>query len=272
MVYFKVIVFLSCIFSNMQSYANETESSCLTLISKNQCLKAVEVCRVDAEQGDPKAQTALGMLLSGITHGDFRKNYKQSFYWVQQAAEQGHIKAQMAIAEMYMNGEVVPMNAKKAKTWYEKVATKGDLDGVNGLARLYRYGTGVRKNYETSFGLYEQAALQGHTRSQVGLGLSYRDAKGVKKNLVKAYAWLLIASEKIDDKTFKTIEKEFKDEYEDIDKTKPHCKYVLSYDEFGRRFAIGYAKKSLFDLKKKMSKKQTNKAKDYAAYLRSTIK
>ena len=145
------------------------------------------------------------MLLSGITHGDFRKNYKQSFYWVQQAAEQGYSKAQFAIAEMYMNGQVVPMNAKKAKVWYEKAAAEDNLDGLNGLARLYRYGTGVRKDYEKAFQYYQQAALEGHTRSQVGLGLSYRDAKGVKKNMVKAYAWLLIAAEKIDKQRLQAI-------------------------------------------------------------------
>ncbi|MCS5654256.1 MAG: hypothetical protein NZ825_16595, partial [Candidatus Marinimicrobia bacterium] len=76
MVYFKGILFLSLIFSHIQSYANEAEAACLALISNNQCIEALEVCAVDAEHGDPQAQTALGMLLSGITHGDFRKNYK----------------------------------------------------------------------------------------------------------------------------------------------------------------------------------------------------
>jgi len=264
MVYFKVIVFLSLIFNHIQSYANEIDSSCLTLIKNNQCLNALEVCRVDAEQGDPKAQTALGMLLSGITHGDFRKNYKQSFYWVEQAAEQGYSKAQLAIAEMYMNGVVVPMNAKKAKVWYEQAAAEDNLDGINGLARLYRYGTGVRKDYEQAFQYYQQAALEGHTRSQVGLGLSYRDAKGVKKNMVKAYAWLLIAAEKIDKQRLQAIEKRYKDERENLDQTMPQCKYLSRLDQMGETMAIGYAKKMLLDLKQRMSIKQINKAKKLA--------
>jgi TPR repeat protein len=264
MVYFKVILFLSLIFSHIQSNANEMDSSCLTLIANNQCLNALEVCRVDAEQGDPKAQTALGMLLSGITHGDFRKNYKQSFYWVQQAAEQGYSKAQLAIAEMYMNGVVVPMNAKKAKVWYEQAAAEDNLDGINGLARLYRYGTGVRKDYEQAFQYYQQAALEGHTRSQVGLGLSYRDAKGVKKNMVKAYAWLLIAAEKIDKQRLQAIEKHYKDERENLDQTLPQCKYLSRLDQMGETMAIGYAKKMLLDLKQRMSIKQINKAKKLA--------
>ena len=64
------------------------------------------------------------------------------------AANQGNTDAEVEMAEMYIRGEVIPMNARKAKTWYEKAAAKDDLDGINGLARLYRYGSGVRKDQE----------------------------------------------------------------------------------------------------------------------------
>jgi hypothetical protein len=60
----------------------------------------------------------------------------------------------------------------------------------------------VRKDYEQAFALYQQAALQNHLASQVGMGLSYRDAKGVKKNLVKAYAWLSLAANSMEDRVF----------------------------------------------------------------------
>ena len=264
MVYFKFTLFLSLIFSQIQSYANETDSACLNLISNNQCIEALEVCTVDAEQGDPIAQTALSMMLSGINHGDFRKNYKQSFYWVKQAAEQGYGKAELAIAEMYMSGVVIPMNAKKAKVWYEKAAAQENLDGVNGLARQYRYGTGVRKDYEKAFQYYQQAALEGHTRSQIGVGLSYRDAKGVKKNMVKAYAWILIAAEKIDKQQLQAIEKRYKDERENLDQTIPQCKHLSRLEQVGEIMATGYAQKMLLDLKQRMSIKQINKAKKLA--------
>ena len=115
------------------------------------------------------------------------------------------------MAEIYMAGEVAPMNARKAKTWYEKAAAKDDLDGVNGLARLYRYGSGVRKDQEKAFEYYQQASLQDHTRSQVGLGMAYRDARGVKKNLVYAYAWLSIAAEKITDQEYRSYRKDYED-------------------------------------------------------------
>ena len=56
-----------------------------------------------------------------------------------------------------------------------------------------------------------------------------------------------------------------------VDKTKPNCKYVLSSNEFGERFAIGYAKRLLLDLKKRMSAKQTKKAKALAIELKASI-
>jgi TPR repeat protein len=246
------------------SFEASQASDCLSLIEENQCIDAINACSVEANNGDLNSQLLYGYLLSKTSNGDFRRNYKKSVQSIRSSAEQGYTKAQLAMAEMYMNGEALPMNAKKAKQWYEKAAEKGNLDGINGLARLYRYGTGVRKNYERSFELYEEAALQNHIRSQVGLGLSYRDAKGTKKNLVKAYAWLSIVSENISDSSFKKLQKDYEDERESIDKSKPQCKYIAKIDEFSEKMAIGYAKTALFDLKQRMSLKQIKKAKNLA--------
>ena len=260
----KIFITLFLVCSNILVIADNDIGDCFSFIKNNQCLGAIKICEVYAEKGHAEAQTALGLLLSGINYGDFRKNYKQSFYWISQAAAQNYTKAELTIAEMYMGGEVVPMNAKKAKNWYEKAAEKGNLDAVNGLARLYRYGTGVRKDYEKAFQLYEQAAIENHTRSQVGLGLSYRDGKGIKKNLVNAYAWLSIAAEKIDDQTYRAMEKQYKDERETLDRAKPQCKHLLTLDQMGERFAIGYARQMILDLKQRMGIKQINKAKKLA--------
>ena len=190
---------------------------------------------------------------------------------MQAAANQGDTDAEIAMAEMYIRGEVVPMNAKKAKTWYEKGAAKGDLDGLNGLARIYRYGTGVRKDQEKAFEYYQQASLQGHTRSQVGLGMAYRDARGVKKNLVYAYAWFLIASSQIDDQEYKKYRKDYEDKQEDLNRDVPQCEYILEGKYFGRIFAVGYAKQMLKDLKKRLSVKQIRKSEALAEELILTI-
>ena len=241
-------------------FAQSISSDCLALIKDNQCQEAVLACSLLAEEGDPKSQTLLSLLLSGTSDGDFRRNYKQSFNWISQAADQGYTKAELALAEMYMNGEVIPMNAKKAKVWYEKAAAKENMDGINGLARLYRYGTGVRKDYEKAFSLYEKAALKNHVRSQAGMGLSYRDAKGVKKNLVKSYAWLSVAANSISDKELKQLRDTYEEEREARDRTISQCSYILEFENFQDIMAVSYSKKMLLDLKQRMSRKQINKA------------
>lgn len=190
---------------------------------------------------------------------------------MESAASQGYIEAEVAMAEIYIRGEVVPLNAKKAKPWYEKAAAKGDLDAINGLARLYRYGTGVRKDQEKAFEYYQNASLQGHTRSQAGLGMAYRDARGVKKNLIYAYAWFLIAASKIEDGEYKKYRKDYEDEQENLNRDNPQCEYVLEGKTFGHIFAVGYAKQMLKDLKKRLSIKQIRKAEGLAEELMLTI-
>ena len=80
MIYLRHLFILSLLISNNYLHAEENQKSCLNLIKQNQCLQAIEACKVEAENNDPKAQTALGMLLSGITHGDYRKNYNSLFF------------------------------------------------------------------------------------------------------------------------------------------------------------------------------------------------
>ena len=252
-------------------FAQSISSDCLKLIKENQCQEAVLACSLLAEEGDAKSQTLLSLLLSGTSDGDFRRNYKQSFNWITEAADQGYTKAELALAEMYMSGEVIPMNAKKAKVWYEKAAAKENMDGINGLARLYRYGTGVRKDYEKAFSLYEEAALKNHVRSQAGMGLSYRDAKGVKKNLVKSYAWLSIAANSISDKELKQSRDTYEKEREARDRTIPQCSYILEFENFQDIMAVSYSKKMLLDLKQRMSRKQINKAKKLILKLKQQL-
>ena len=248
-----------------------SETNCVSLIKSNQCMDAINACTLAAEENNPKAQIALSKLYSDTLYGDFRRNYKKSFQWMEAAANQGDADAEVEIAEMYMRGEVIPMNARKAKTWYEKAAAKDDLDGINGLARLYRYGSGVRKDQEKAFEYYQKASLQGHTRSQVGLGMAYRDARGVKKNLVYAYAWLLIAAEKITDSEYKSYRKDYEDRQENLNRDNPQCEYILEGKSFGHIFAVGYAKQLLKDLKKRLSVKQIRKSESLAEELKLSI-
>ena len=80
MIYLRYLLISSLLISNNHLLAEDSEESCLNLIKQNQCLQAIEACKVEAENNDPQAQTALGMLLSGITHGDYRKTINSLFF------------------------------------------------------------------------------------------------------------------------------------------------------------------------------------------------
>ena len=263
--YFLPLTFLS--FSGLI----RSETNCVSLIKNNQCMDAINACSLAAEENNPKAQIALSKLYSQTLYGDFRRNYKKSFQWMEAAANQGETDAEVEMAEMYIRGEVIPMNAKKAKAWYEKAALKEDLDAINGLARLYRYGSGVRKDQEKAFAHYEKASLRNHARSQVGLGMAYRDGRGVKKNLIYAYAWLSIAAEKVSDQEYRQYSKDYQDRQDNLDRGVPQCDLILEGKRLGEIFAIGYAKQLLKDLKKRLSLKQIRKSQALAEELKLSI-
>ena len=101
--------------------------------------------------------------------------------------------------------------------------------------------------------------------------MAYRDARGVKKNLVYAYAWLLIASSKIDDQEYKQYRKDYEDREENLNRDNPQCEYVLESKSFGHIFAVGYAKQMLKDLKKRLSVKQIRKSEALSEEIKLSI-
>ena len=67
MIYLRHVLILSLLISNNYLLAEDSEKSCLNLIKQNQCLQAIEACKVEAENNDPKAQTAFGIISMGST-------------------------------------------------------------------------------------------------------------------------------------------------------------------------------------------------------------
>jgi len=66
---------------------------------------------------------------------------KQAFYWYQKSAEQGDAKAQWALGFMYSNGEGVLTDKKKAAYWVRKSYENGyeEAKEVWDDLELYKY-------------------------------------------------------------------------------------------------------------------------------------
>ena len=87
--------------------------------------------RLQAEQGDARAQTELGERYEdgrGV-----KQNHEVAGAWFRRAAEQGHARGQGNLGELYYAGRGVPRDDEVARTWFRLAAAQGNARGQNGL-------------------------------------------------------------------------------------------------------------------------------------------
>ena len=140
-----------------------------------------------AERGDAEAQYKLARYI--IEHGEIGDSPNNSGprreeirKWLLKAAENGHVAAQLELAEAYAwfdNGIwwIAPENdfAEAAK-WFRKAAEQGDPMGQGMLGWLYATGRGVDKDLKTAVEWFRKGAAQGNAEAQFGMGFSVRDS------------------------------------------------------------------------------------------------
>src|SRR6266704_1911402 len=76
-------------------------------------------------------------------------------------AEQGDPRAQSMLGVMYHFGQGVPRDYTEAAQWFRKAAEQGDTMAQNNLAVIYEHGRGVPQDYGQALRWYHQAAEQG---------------------------------------------------------------------------------------------------------------
>lgn len=112
-----------------------------------------------ADQGDARAQTALGLRLlrcEGVT-----RDASQAAEWFRKAAGQGHSDAQLYIGTMYLQGAGVPKDRIEAAMWFREAAGQGNTAAQYNLGVMYERGEGVPQNYVAAHMWYNLAASQG---------------------------------------------------------------------------------------------------------------
>ena len=116
--------------------------------------------RQAAEQGLVCAQTALAELLLQGGHG-LAAAPEQALSWFQTAAGQQDTDAQAALAEMYLLGEHIARNPAKARRLAEQAARRNHPKALRLLGDIYRYGLSVAVNADMADDYYRHAADQG---------------------------------------------------------------------------------------------------------------
>lgn len=121
---------------------------CLLLLpATNVLAQNAEGVKQLAEQGNPLAQAKLASLYL-LGRDGFERDEKQAAEWMEKAANQGLIDAQVVMAAMYDKGMGVVGDRDKATQWYEKAAAKGHGTSLAILGKNDAAQGSVQFNYQ----------------------------------------------------------------------------------------------------------------------------
>lgn len=129
-----------------------TDPWTLVAATKNGDSKALPVLKARAQNGDVKAQLALGELYLWPQEG--MTDAKQAFKWFRMAAEQGNAGAEETVGGMYAAGHGTEQDYAKAAQFFRKSAEQGNTHAQKQLADLYLDGSGVKQDYEEAYFWY----------------------------------------------------------------------------------------------------------------------
>jgi hypothetical protein len=122
-----------------------------------------------------------------------KDNYSAIKYYTK-AATQGHLQAQLALAEMYENGvdgDTIDPDSETALKWYRMAADQGHANAQFKLASLMVQSEDFKiEEYPEVARYYGLAADQNLARAQAALGFLYVSGLGVKRDIGEAYYWL----------------------------------------------------------------------------------
>jgi len=142
-------------------------------------------------------------------------------------ADAGDVVAQRGLGALYIRGELVGQDDRKAAKWYALAAAQGDARSLFVLGELHVQGRGVQKDLDEAEKLFTMAAEQGHVAAQTSLaalldhrgqharanvwweragdagdakaayniGCSYNDGIGVDPDRARALHWFKRAAE-----------------------------------------------------------------------------
>lgn len=104
-------------------------------------------------------------------------------------AEQGDVKAQYEVGEMYEKGKGAVKDVQKAFDWYQKAANQGDYKAAYKVGLFYYEGTAIKRDYDRAFSWFSQSADKEYVRAQYYLGEMYEHGHGAPKDSDTALKW-----------------------------------------------------------------------------------
>lgn len=115
---------------------------------------------------------------------------EKAVFWLQRAAESGHLLARYNLAIAYDNGLGVLRNRVQAWLLFRGLATDGYREAQFSTAHMLFHGEGVVQNYTQARYWARQAARQGHSEAMQLLGTCLVRGLGGPTRLPAAQRWL----------------------------------------------------------------------------------
>lgn len=133
------------------------------------------------------AMFATGIASLSFAAGDYV--WEEKFKTELPKAEQGNVKSQYAVGEMYEKGKGAEKDSKKAFNWYIKAANQGNKKAAYKVGLAYLKGRGVKRDYKKAYRWLKQSADKNYVRAQYYLGEIYENGRGVLKDYDQALKW-----------------------------------------------------------------------------------
>ena len=150
-------------------------------------------CRMAEGRSTPK-----GNAPSADEDGEPAEKNNASMEQMRSAAENGDPKAQVALGKAYADGDGVPQDETEAVNWYRLAAERGDAEGQVSLGIMYSRGRGVPQDRAEAVRWYRMAAEQGYPRGEASLGEMIYAGLGIPKDEAAGLRWIRSAVEKGD--------------------------------------------------------------------------
>ena len=114
--------------------------------------------------------------------------------WVEAAALNGLINAQLAWGQMLVDGHGVARDPQAGLRWFRIAAAAGSVEGVNMVGRAYELGWGVGIDRSEAALHYREAASRGDAWAQFNLATLLLHGSGVAPDRVEALHWYVRAA------------------------------------------------------------------------------
>lgn len=129
--------------------------------------KGFDLLQQAADQGSVRAQLSLAHYFYDL------RDYHSALKWYTNAADCGNDNAQLLVGYFYKIGLCISKNMKMAFGWFQKAQLQGNIAGSYELAECYRYGYGTSINYNLAIEYYKPASEKDYKDSQYKLGVLY---------------------------------------------------------------------------------------------------